>query len=398
MRTNRLLNSYYQEVKKYNLIVPLAGKGQRMIDGGYNIPKPLILVGDRHIIDYSLGSIETSECNLIFIVRRDHVCNYAIDKVLKKKYGNDISLIISEKDTKGSVSSCYLAKDLINNDIPLIVFCPDIYFEPKFIPSDEHFKNDGLILTFKANSANYSYVRQDKNNTATMTAEKMVISDNASVGVYCFKTGKMFIELSELAFNSNLTSNNEFYICPLYNILIERANIVKTINIPIMYIMGTPDEMKFFKNVIFPYFLPRSFILCSDHSGFELKEITSNILKENNINYIDCGCYSADDCDYSDYVSQAIETRTYFPGALILGFCRSGQGVNICANKHNEIRSALITNSNAAALGIKHNAANFFSISAGTTAKEEMNKIIEVLMIEKFEGGRHQNRLQKIFK
>lgn len=385
-------------MKKYNLLVPLAGKGQRMIDGGYNCPKPLILAGDRHIIDYSLGSIDYSECNLIFVIRRDHVCNYAIDKTLKKKYGEDIQLVISETDTKGSVSSCYLAKDLIDNDLPLIVFCPDIYFEPKFIPTDDMFKDDGLILTFKANSANYSYVQQDKNNHVTMTAEKVVISDNASVGVYCFKSGKSFIRLAELATSSNLTSNNEYYICPLYNILIANGGIVKTKHVPIMYVMGTPDEMKFFKNVVFPYFLPRSFILCCDHSGFELKESARKIIEDLNIDYIDCGCYSSDDCDYSDYISQAVETRKYFPGAIILGFCRSGQGVNITANKYSEIRAALITTSQSAALGIKHNAANFFSIAAGYTTEDELKEIIKTLMIEKFEGGRHQNRLQKVFK
>lgn len=361
-------------MKKYNLLIPLAGKGQRMIDGGYQLPKPLILAGDRHIIDYSVGSIDYSECNLIFIIRRDHVCNYSIDKVLKKKYGDDIKLVISEGNTNGSVSSCLLARNLIDNDIPLIVFCPDIYFEPKFIPNDDMFIHDGLILTFKANSSNYSYVRLDEDNNVTATAEKIVISDNASVGVYCFKTGKSFLRLSELAIDSNMTSNNEFYICPLYNILIANGGIVKTKTVPIMYVMGTPDEMKFFKNIIFPYFLPRSFILCNDHSGFELKELARKFLEELNIDYIDCGCYSSADCDYSDYIAQAIETKKYFPGAIILGFCRSGQGINITANKYNEIRSVLVSNSEAAGLGIKHNAANFFAIPAGHTTEDEIKK------------------------
>lgn len=385
-------------MKKYNLIVPLAGKGQRMIDGGYSFPKPLIMAGDRHIIDYSLGSIDTSECNLIFIIRRDHVCNYAIDKVLKSKYGNDITLVIAEDNTQGSVSSCYLAKNYIDNDIPLIVFCPDIYFESKFIPTDDMFRDDGLILTFKANSSNYSYVQINGDGIVTKTAEKIVISDNASVGVYCFKNGKSFLRLAELAFSSNIKSNNEYYICPIYNILIANGGVVKTKQVSIMYVMGTPEEMNFFKNVIFPYFLPRSFILCSDHSGFELKEAAKKIIIEMNIPFVDCGCYAIDNCDYSDYVSQAIETKVYFPGAIILGFCRSGQGVNITANKHTKIRGALVSTSNAASLGIRHNAANFFAIAAGHTTEDEMREIIKTLMAEKFEGGRHQNRLQKVYK
>lgn len=382
-------------MKKYNILVPLAGKGQRMIDGGYYFPKPMIMAGDRHIIDYSLGSIDTSESNLIFVVRRDHVCNYAIDKSLKNKFGDDIKLVIAEDDTQGSVSSCYLAKPLIDNDVPLIVFCPDIYFEPKFVPTDELFEDDGFILTFKANSANYSYVQQE-GGYATRTAEKIVISDDASVGVYCFRDGKTFLRLAELAVQSGKKSNNEYYICPLYNILIANGGKVRTGQVPIMYVMGTPHEMKFFNDVIFPYFLPRSLILCSDHSGFDLKESAKDIIKAKGIPYVDCGCYSEDDCDYSDYVNQAIDTKKYFPGAMILGFCRSGQGVNICANKHSGIRGTLVTTGNSTSLAIRHNAANFFAIAAGQTTDEEIADIISVVMSEKFEGGRHQNRLQRV--
>lgn len=381
-------------MKKYNVIVPLAGKGQRMIDGGYRFPKPMILAGDRHIIDYSLGSMDLSECNLIFVVRRDHVCNFAIDKALKSKFGDDITLVVAEEDTQGSVSSCYLAKDAIDNDIPLIVFCPDIYFEPKFVPTDDMFKDDGYILTFKANSANYSYVQQDA-GYVTKTAEKIVISDDASVGVYCFKTGRSFVQLAEAAVASGLKSNKEYYVCPLYNILIANGGKVRAGQVPIMYVMGTPEEMSFFKDVIFPYFLPRSFILCADHSGYDLKESTRSILKAAGIPHIDVGCYSGEDCDYSDYVFQAIETRRYFPGALILGFCRSGQGVNICANKYPNIRGALVSTPQAASLGIRHNAANFFAIAAGQTTDKAMTDIVCALLSEKFEGGRHQNRLMK---
>ena len=381
--------------KKYNLIIPLAGKGQSMIDGGYYFPKPLILVGDRHIIDYSLSSIDTSECNIIFIVRRDHICNYAIDKILKNKYGEDCKFIVAETDTLGSAQSCYLAKDVINNSIPLIVFCPDIYFEPVFIPNDDIFVNDGMILTFKANSINYSYVQHDNNNTVIKTAEKIIISDNASVGVYCFKSGSSFIRLCELAFKEKL---NEYFICPLYNTLIANGGIVKTKQISIIYIMGTPEEMRFFKNVVFDYFLPRSFILCADHSGYELKEIAKKEIRNINIPFVDCGCYSDDDCDYNDFVDQAINTKQYYPGAIILGFCRTGQGVNICANKYPNIRAVVIANEKSASLGIKHNAANFFSVSSGTATELDMKNIIDVLMVEKFEGGRHQNRLQKTIK
>lgn len=382
-------------MRKYNLLVPLAGKGQRMIDGGYSLPKPLIMVGDRHIIDYGIQSLDTSECNLIFVVRRDHVCNYAIDKVLRDKYGEDVRFVVAEEDTQGSVSSCCLARDLIDNDTPLIVFCPDIYFEPAFKPTDDVFENDGFLLTFKANSANYSYVQHDEDGFVSRTAEKIVISDDASVGVYCFRTGRLFLELADQAAKSGLKSNKEYYVAPLYNLMVANGGKARTRQVPILYVVGTPSEMDFFKKVIFPYFLPRSFVLCCDHSGYQLKESAKATLRGMGVHHVDCGCYSEDDCDYGDYVAQAVEARRYYPGALVLGFCRSGQGVNICANKFPDIRGVVVSNRQSASLGIRHNAANFFAIPAGSTPPGELREIINVLLVEKFEGGRHQNRLQK---
>ncbi len=374
----------------------MAGKGQRMIDGGYAFPKPMILAGDRHILEYGLGSIDYSECNLIFVIRRDHISNFSIDKFLKTKYGEDIEIVIAEEDTGGSVSTCLLAKDKINNNVPLIVFCPDIYFEPKFVPTDKMFDYEGYLLTFQANSTNYSYACIDEEGFVTRTAEKMVISNHASVGVYCFKNGKSFVSIAEQAQSAAMKSNNEYYICPLYNLLIAAGGKVKTQEVPIMYIMGTPPEMKFFMDVIYPFLLPRTFILCSDHSGFEMKEACRSYLEKINVKYIDVGCFSDDDCDYSDFIQQAVISKRYFPGAITLGFCRSGQGVNICANKYQELISALITTKEGASLAIRHNAANFFAISAGLISKEVLFDIIEVLRFEKFEGGRHQNRLMKV--
>ena len=382
--------------KKYNLLIPLAGKGNRMLEGGYTFPKPMIMVGNKAILDYGLDSIDYSNCNLIFVVRKDHVCNFSIDVWLKNKYGNDIQIVITEKDTKGSVSSCLLAKKFINNNTPLIVFCPDVYFEPVFVPTNNLFENEGHILTFKSNSSNYSYVCLNKDGFVDHTAEKIVISENASVGVYCFKNGKSFVNISELAQREGLDTKNEFYICPLYNLLVAAGGKITTESVDTMYIMGTPEELEFFEKVIFPYFLDRSFILCSDHSGFDLKEKAKSYLEKNNLTFLDCGCFSSNDCDYSDYIDQAVKSKKYFPGALILGFCRSANGVNICANKKDNIRAAIVSTEDSARLAILHNAANFLSIPTGTVLETELRKIISVLQKEKFQGGRHQNRLQKI--
>ena len=113
-----------------------------------------------------------------------------------------------------------MAKEHINNDLPLIIYTPDVYFEDQFDPKDIPADLDGYLVTLKPNSPAHSYIELDENNMAIRTAEKEVISSNAAVGVYCYKTGKMFVEYAEEMIEKNIRTKGEFYICPMYNLMI----------------------------------------------------------------------------------------------------------------------------------------------------------------------------------
>ena len=110
--------------KKYNLLLPIAGKAQRFLDAGYTMPKPLIMSQSKHIIDWSMDSIDTKDCNIIFAVRLEHINNFSIDDILRDKFGDDITIVVVDRVTDGSVSTCLLAKEHINNDLPLIIYTP----------------------------------------------------------------------------------------------------------------------------------------------------------------------------------------------------------------------------------------------------------------------------------
>ena len=383
-------------MKPYHLVVPLAGRGQRMIDGGYPFPKPMLLAGHQSILEWSMQSIDTTECEVTFVVRRDHVCHFAIDALLRKHYGQDVGIVVSDGDTGGSVASVCLAKATIADDRPLVVFCPDVTFTPKYVPRPEHFEEDGYLLTFKANSPNYSYVLHDQDGYVERTAEKLVISDNASVGIYAFRSGRLFLELAEAALSKPPAYGKEYYVCPLYNEAIARGGRVVSEGVDKLYVMGTPEELGFFETVIWPYLMPRRFVLCSDHSGFAVKERARELLLANHIPVLDVGCWSPRDCDYGDYVAEAVVAAQRYPGTFVLGFCRSGQGVNIAASKHQGVRAALVPDEQYAELAIRHNAANFFSIPAGRMSDARLARVLAILQSETFDGGRHQNRLMKI--
>jgi len=169
---------------KPNILVPMAGLGSRFQKEGFTVPKQLINIHDKHLIDISLSCLKTDDCNLIFIIRDEHVYNFRMDEILKKKFGEDCQVIVLDHLTRGSVESCLHAEKFIDNADPLIIHTLDIEFAPQYDPYDMlKWDADGMILTFKSNSANYSYAK-DIGGRVIETAEKKAISGDACVGIY----------------------------------------------------------------------------------------------------------------------------------------------------------------------------------------------------------------------
>jgi RpiB/LacA/LacB family sugar-phosphate isomerase len=382
-------------MKKYNLLIPMAGAGSRFAESNYIMPKQLIMVDGTQMLDWSLKSIIRDDCNLIFAVRREHISNFSIDTILKSRYGNDIKIVVVNELTDGSVSTCLLAKEYINNDEPLLIYTLDVFFEPFFNPSDLP-DSDGFLLTFKSNSDGYSYAQLDDNGYVTKTAEKEVISENAAVGVYGYKSGKMFVKYAEKMISENIRTKGEFYVCPLYNLMIEDGLTVTTEPVEKMHLMGTPSELEFFTSHTLKRFGKKPISLCSDHSGYELKEEAKDVLEKNGLEYIDFGTFVNKDCDYNDYVSQAVEFIYKGDCDFALAFCRTGQGVNISGNKRKGIRGALTFDEYTAEHSIRHNCANFLSIPSKYVDKNLFDKMIKIWKKTTFDGGRHMNRIQKV--
>ncbi len=134
----------------------------------------------------------------------------------------------------------------------------------------------------------------------------------------------------------------------------------------------------------------------SDHAGFDLKEILVEYLKNKGIGVNDKGCFSRERADYPDYghaVAMSVLNKDVDFGILM---CGSGNGINMSANKHAGIRAALCWNHEIAALARQHNDANILVLPARYISEEEAKKCVDVFLTEKFEGGRHQARIEKI--
>lgn len=384
-------------MKKYNLLLPIAGKAQRFIDAGYMMPKPLILARRKHVIDWAIESIKTDDCNLIFIVRLDHIYNFSIDKILKQKFGEDIKIVTVDHVTRGALETCTLAKEYIDNDLPLYIYTPDVYFQPQFDP-DCVKDADGFLLTFPANSPDHSYSDIDDKGVVSRVIEKEVISQHANVGLYYFKTGKMFLHYANDAIQKNMLVKGEFYIAPIYNTMIFDGLKVTACDTEKMHILGTPDTFEFFCNRVLPKFGEKPIALACDHSGFDLKEMARKVLTGAGIPYIDVGTYVNKPCDYFDYVSQSAALVESGECDHAISFCRSGQGVNIAANHCEPFISALVFDEFTAEMSVRHNCANHFAIPSKYVTGETFAKMVEIWKNTTFDGGRHFTRLNKVLK
>ena len=161
-----------------------------------------------------------------------------------------------------------------------------------------------------------------------------------------------------------------------------------------MHVMGTPEELDFFRNIVLKTFGDKKIALCSDHSGYELKKSCVKILDKLNIKYIDFGCYTKKDCDYNVYVDQAAEFINRGDCDYGFAFCRTGQGVNIAANKQSGIRSALVFDEYMAEMAVRHNCANFFSFAEKYIDSNLLESLIKIICNSSFDGGRHTNRVK----
>ena len=381
--------------KKINLLIPIAGRAQRFINEGYNMPKPLIMVKERLMIDLAMTSVAWEDCNLIFVVRKDHVYSFAIDQILKQYFGEHIKVVTTDGITCGSVCTCLLAKEHIDNNAPLLIYTPDVFFQNQFNPYEIDPDVDGMLLTFKANSDAHSYVQLNEEGNAIKTAEKVVISQNAAVGVYYFRHGSEFVKKAEQMIDLEMTVNGEYYICPIYNLFIEDDQIIKIKEVEKMHVLGTPEELEFYLKNVAPKFGDKPIGLACDHSGYEAKEQMRAILDDFAIDYIDFGTYVHKACDYTDYTSQAIRAIKNNVCDFAIGFCRTGQRVNITANKQQGIRSVLVFDDYTAEYGVRHNCANFFTIPSKYTGEHAMKSIVKTLLKSSFDGGRHMTRLTK---
>jgi len=134
----------------------------------------------------------------------------------------------------------------------------------------------------------------------------------------------------------------------------------------------------------------------SDHAGFNLKESVKTFLSQGNWEIEDIGTHSTDSVDYPDFgreVARLVSSGKVTRGILV---CGSGVGMSIVANRFPGVRAALSLDRETAVMSRKHNDSNILVLAGRRSEIETAESIVSAWLETKFEGGRHQKRLDKI--
>jgi NDP-sugar pyrophosphorylase family protein len=240
-------------MKTLNIIIPMGGFGTRFVKAGYTVPKPLIEVAGKPMIERVIENMRpTVPHRFIFICLKEHYEMYTLESVFSKTLSpGNYDVVLLDTVTDGAARTVLLAEKYIDNESGLLIANSDQYIETdinEFIADGRAEGTDGLILTFKDSDPKWSFAQVDARGYVTETAEKRPISDNATVGIYYFAKGKDYVRAAKTMIEKDLKQNGEFYVCPVYNELIAECKLVRIHEIPAekMHGLGTPEDLDIF--------------------------------------------------------------------------------------------------------------------------------------------------------
>jgi len=234
-----------------NVLIPMAGAGKRFEEMGYSFPKPLIDVNGKPMIQVVVESLNI-DAKYIYVVQKEHYEKYNLKHLLNLISPN-CEIVQIDEMTEGAACTTLLAEEYINNDEPLLLANSDQYLDwnsNEFMYPMIADDIDGGILTFTATHPKWSFAKLDDSGFVERVAEKDPISNVATVGVYFWTRGSDYVKYCKQMIEKDIRTNNEFYVCPVYNEAIQDGKKIKTfhINKEQMWGMGTPEDLERYIN------------------------------------------------------------------------------------------------------------------------------------------------------
>jgi len=236
------------------IVVPMAGRGSRFANAGFTIPKPLIPVGGKPMIQWVIENVRPAqEHQFTFICLQEHLETYPEVPETLRSLCPGCNIVTVNQVTEGAACTVLLARDFIDNDDALMIANADQFVDLDidiYLAEMDVQQADGLIMTFEADHPKWSYCRLDEGMNVIEVVEKKVVSNEATVGIYNFRHGSDFVRAASRMIELDLRSNGEFYVAPAYNLLIEEGKKIVVARTGReyegMYGLGVPEDLEFF--------------------------------------------------------------------------------------------------------------------------------------------------------
>ena len=226
----------------------MAGLGTRFKQAGYTRPKPFIDVLGKPMIYKVLENLYVNDCRFILIIQKSFSTDFQVE-IEELKKNHNVEIVEIELQTEGAACTSLFALDYINTLDPLIIANSDQIIDidlNTFIKNAKDRNLDGSILVFESNHPKWSYVKINDHGMMTLLKEKEVISRFATVGLYYFAKGRDFVNSAIKLIVNNDRVNNEFYVAPAYNYLVNSYSKkvgIYQINENQMHGLGTPEDL-----------------------------------------------------------------------------------------------------------------------------------------------------------
>jgi NDP-sugar pyrophosphorylase family protein len=235
-----------------NVIIPAAGKGSRFSNVGIVVPKPLISVKDKTLIEHSIDIVKDFSQNIFIITKNflDEKYNKKISKIIKDNSAIEL-FVFGEENHSGAAASSFFAKDSFADhnllESPLIVINSDqiINWDPApffdFIKKNDP---DGAVILYKSSNPRNSFAKIE-NGKIVEIVEKDPISNDALIGFHYWKKAEDFFNSSEELSNKLWSTLHEPYISETYNFLINKNKTILPYYFEDgQYIsLGTPEDI-----------------------------------------------------------------------------------------------------------------------------------------------------------
>lgn len=270
------------------IVIPMAGAGSRFAKVGYNLPKPLIEVNGKTLLEHSIDSFNVPG-EFIFITRdmNNPEWNQKISEICKRHRPESVEIRLPNL-TNGASETCLAAQELINNDQPLVIYNCDQIFQwnpHEFLEFVARKKPDGAVVLYNNTDPKNSFA-EITNDRITRLVEKQAVSNHALVGFHYWAQGSDFVtSAKQLVEKFHVSGRPECYVSETYNYLLEQGKTILPYHISNNKFipLGTPEDVnKYLGKIKEFYTLKPKTIFCDlDGTVFAHAHMISDVLTEN---------------------------------------------------------------------------------------------------------------------